>query len=294
MTRFTSSPTERAFGLLLMAMSVFILACDVLADDTTDNAGWRQLDPKLLVQLTTDEGTALIELNPLFAPAHVKQFRTLVRKGFYDGESFYRVIEGFVAQGGDGSDMSESENTIPALKAELELELDRIRQLTTVQVKDMFAAETAFADGFAVGLDRKANSAWLIHCPGAVAMARGNDIDSGSTDFYIVIGQAPRYLDRNLTVFGRVVTGMDVVQKIRRGPSQENGMITEYATAIKRMRMVSDLPESEQPDLWVTDTAHENFAEVLKNRRHRTHEFFHVTPPAVLDVCQVPLQVRSD
>ncbi len=81
-------------------------------------------------------------------------------------------------------------------------------------------------------------------------MARNDDPDSGGTDFYIVIGQAPRYLDRNLTVFGRVVWGMDVVQRIKRGPTLENGIIEKdlERTWIKRMRLASSLAAGASPE----------------------------------------------
>src|SRR5690606_39743658 len=82
-----------------------------------------------------------------------------------------------------------------------------------------FQAEDGIRDFHVTGVQTCALPicVWLTHCPGIVAMARNNEPDTGSTDFYIVIGQAPRYLDRNLTIFGRVIDGMEVVQRIHRG-----------------------------------------------------------------------------
>ena len=161
----------------------------------------------------------------------------------------------------------------------------------------MFAPFTGFIDGFPSARDReKGGKAWLTHCPGTVALARNDDPDSSATDFYIVIGQAPRYLDRNLTIFGRVVWGMDVVQRIKRGPALENGIIEEDLDRswIKRMRLAASVEEDERLDVWVADTNSDGFRTSLKDRRNRKHKFFHHKPPKVLDICQVPVPARLE
>ena len=127
-------------------------------------------------------------------------------------------------------------------------------------------------------------------------MARNEDPDSGGTDFYIVIGQAPRYLDRNLTVFGRVVWGMDVVQRIKRGPALENGIIEKDLdrTWIKRMRLASNIDSEQRPDIYVADTNSAGFKKMINERRNRKQKFFHHKPPKVLDICQVPIPARLE
>jgi len=156
------------------------------------------------------------------------------------------------------------------------------------------APETGFVDGFAVARNPSANKAWLTHCPGVVAMARNDDPDSSRTDFYIVIGQAPRYLDRNLNIFGRVVYGMDVVQGINRGPTLKNGIIDDEtkSTRISRLQVLSDIPEDNRLFTYAVDTNSDAFADLLKDRRKRKQKFFHNKPPKVLDVCQVPVNGR--
>jgi len=127
-------------------------------------------------------------------------------------------------------------------------------------------------------------------------MARNEDPDSGGTDFYIVIGQAPRYLDRNLTIFGRVVWGMDVVQNIKRGPALKNGIIEKDLdrTWIKRMRLASSLEVYQRLDIYMADTNSNGFKRGLKDRRNRKDKWFYHKPPKVLDVCQVPVPVRLE
>lgn len=272
-----------------------ILALGLLCSpaNAADDVVWREVDPENLVFIDLFEGQVIIELNPLFAPKTVKQFTRLVQEGFYNGLGFYRVIDGFVAQGGDGSDLGEL-SLVPLIDAEFELELFDEFIFTRVQKDDLFAPETGFVDGFAVARDISENVAWLTHCPGVVAMARNDEADSSRTDFYFVIGQAPRYLDRNMNVFGRVIDGMDVVQKIRRGPAAENGVILddEASSRIRSIRLASGIPKKERLSAFVMDTNSKGFEKHLKSRRNRTQKFFHSKPPKVLDVCQVPVPAR--
>ena len=276
-------------GLLLCLLSLTGAPADAADGDLV----WREVDPENLVFMDLREGRVAIELNPRFAPHTVRQFRKLVRERFYDGLPFYRVIDGFVAQGGDGSDLGEYSD-VPLIDAEFEIPFDPEQPFTPVQAPDLFADATGFIDGFAAARDRDAGSVWLTHCPGVVAMARNEGPDTSRTDFYIVIGQAPRYLDRNMNVFGRVIDGMDVVQRIRRGPAGDNGIIRDDAASsrIVRMSVAADVPEDERPKGLVIDTAHRSFRDLLEQRRDRRAPFFHRKPPAVLDVCQVPMAGR--
>ena len=255
-------------------------------------AEYRPTDPENTVVVQVDDGLIVIELNSRFAPQTTRQFKRLVRDGFYDGQPFYRVIDGFVAQGGDGSDMSGEENDEPTVAAEFDLEWSEDIPFVAVQTGDLFAPETGFVDGFPVARDPDAEKLWIAHCPGIVGLARGDAADSGSTDFYIVIGQAPRYLERNITAFGRVIHGMDVVQRIKRGPAETAGMIERLtdATVIRSAQVLADIPVAGRLPVTVPDTNSEEFAAMLEARRHRTAAWFVNTPPAVLDVCQVPNQ----
>lgn len=260
-----------------------------------DEPLWREVEPENLVFIELAEGRIAIELNPRFAPKTVRQFRQLLDQRFYDGLGFYRVIDGFVAQGGDGSDLGRQSN-IPLIEAEFEIEWPGEEGYTPVEREaDPFADETGFFDGFAVGRDLEENTAWLLHCPGVVAMARGEGADSSRTDFYFVIGQAPRYLDRNLNVFARVIDGMDVVQKIARGPASNNGIIEDDTrmSRIRRAWLASEMPEDEQLTGLVMDTRSKGFERMLKDRRKRRQAWFHHRPPEVLDICQVPVGSRT-
>ena len=303
--RKAAASTPRV-ALLTAALALLTASEPVRA--AAEEPTWREVEPDNLVFIDLAEGEVVIELNPGFAPKTVAQFRRLVRERFYDGLAFYRVIDGFVAQGGDESDIDGNPATTP-LKAEFEIDwpvkpADKEEannwepmSWTPVQVDDMFAAYTGFIDSFPAARDEdEAGKAWLTHCPGTVGMARNDDPDSGNTDFYIVIGQAPRYLDRNLTVFGRVVWGMDVVQRIKRGPALDNGIIEGDLdrTWIKRMRLAANIDSEQRPDIYVADTNSDGFKKMIKERRNRKQKFFHHKPPKVLDICQISIPARQE
>ena len=274
------------FSLFLIVPALTGPGMAQAAEDVT----WREVDPERLVFMELHEGLVAIELNPEFAPRTVKQFTRLVQERFYDGLSFYRVIDGFVAQGGDGSDLGEFSNA-PLIDREFERDWSEEFPWIQAQQNDLFAPLTGFVNGFAVARDPDKGTAWLAHCPGTVAMARNDDPDSSRTDFYIVIGQAPRYLDRNMNVFGRVVDGMMALQSIKRGESMHSGVIRDETarSRIRSMKLASDIPKEERQSAFVMDTASEGFEDLLKDRRNRKQKFFHNKPPKVLDVCQVPM-----
>ncbi|MBA6328896.1 peptidylprolyl isomerase [Colwellia sp. MB02u-6] len=254
---------------------------------------WRTVAIKNMVLLNLPYGEVVIELAPQFSPRHVEQFMRLTQAGYYDGTKFYRVIDGFVAQAGPEED-SSLDSSIPLLALEGEWPTDKDWQFTLVQNKDLFAEKTGFKDGFALAHNPSEGSAWLTHCPGIIAMARGNEANSGSSHFYITNGQAPRYLDRIMSIFGRVIYGMNHVQAITRTATIEGE--TEVASAdytpIVSMQMMADVSPAKQIHLAVKNTESKLFATKLTERVKRDNTFFFKKPPAVLDVCQTPVLTR--
>lgn len=257
-------------------------------DRSTD---WRQVPAAHLMLIETEHGQIAIELNADFAPNHVEQMQTLARNGVYDDSAFYRVIDAFVAQGG------LQDETVIADYPTLENENDRPLSdapFTPLGNPDLFAPIVGHMNGFAVGRSESLNREWLLHCPGALAMARDEDPDSGGTEFYIVL-DAQRYLDRNLTVFGRVIDGMEYVQKLKRGDRAiESGVIQapDKGDAILSIRMAADLPDATRPVYRVMDTHTEAFEAAKTAKRVRDETFFYRKPPEVLDICgfDVPIE----
>jgi peptidylprolyl isomerase len=265
------------------------MGCSVRADE-----GWRDVDPDNLVLMDTKYGRVALELAPEFAPKHVERFRALVRAKFYDGQSFYRVIDGFVAQGGIGEGDDKKAPEWPALKAEFDAPMSASEPFAALGNPDLFAAQVGHSRGFPVGQDLKDNRAWLLHCPGALAFARDNDPDSGGTEFYIPIGQAPRRLDRSLTAFGRVIEGMQYLQKLNRGePAVESGVIQDVSQRdpIVRVQIAADLAKGERPLYQVVDVPSKAYSEFMTKRRNPAPEFYKRVYPN-LDICAITLPVR--
>jgi peptidylprolyl isomerase len=265
---------------------------------------WRGVDPRNLVLIDTRYGQVAVELAPEFAPKHSERVRALIRAHFYDGLSFYRVIDGFVAQGGigEGTDPTKDHPTEarnldkwPPLKAEFDRVSAPTPVFTPLGNADPMAPEVGFEDGFPVARDPKDGREWLIHCPGIFAFARDNDPDTATTEFYIVIGQAPRRLDRDLTAFGRVLSGMQYIQKLERGdPDVDSGVIGDVSKRdpILSVRLAADLPAAERPSFQVLRTESQAFADSVEARRHPTSPFYFRKPPPVLDICGVPVPVK--
>ena len=258
------------------------------------NAGeWRALDPEKTVLMTLPQGKVVIELAPQFSPDHVAQFKRLLKSGHYNGNKFYRVIDGFVAQAGP-AEQSTKDLAAPLLNIEADWSTDNAWQFTKVQENDLFAPQTGFKDGFALGHAPSENKAWLLHCPGIIAMARSNKPNSASSHFYITNGQAPRYLDRIMTIFGRVVYGMNHVQTITRTAviEGEKPINANLYTSILAMQMMADVDKNEQVLLEIENTEHSSYQQKLVDRRARKNAFFYKKPPPVLDICQTPVLTR--
>lgn len=282
-------PYMKKFALVAMLCA----SSYVQATDSVNQEEWRQLSAENVVVMTLPHGNVYIELAPQFSPKHAERFKSLVQSGYYDGEKFYRVIDGFVAQAGP-QDGSDKDKQVKALTMEDEFSVTDQFSYTLVQKNDMFAPQTGFKDGFALGHSPDEKKAWMLHCPGVIAMARGTEPDTGSSHFYITNGQAPRYLDRIMAVFGRVVHGMNHVQAIQRTAGIEGQDKIEAATftPMVKVRMMSDLPKAEQIQLQVQNTDSQAYIKSLEERRNRSSAFFYKKPKPVLDICQTPVNTR--
>lgn len=278
--------------LAAIALSIGVLTATAQADE------WRDVDPENLVVMDTNYGRVLIELAPEFAPKHVERFRALVRAKFYDNKSFYRVIDGFVAQGGVGEGDDKKFPEWPALTAEFDQKITGATPFKPLGSPDLFAKEVGHIDGFPVGRDWDDGRVWILHCPGTLAMARDTDPNTGGTEFYIPIGHAPRRLDRNLTAFGRVLEGMQHIQKLNRGdPKVDSGVIKDEAKRdpILRVRMAADIDRSDRPSIQVMDTTSKEFEDFKAQRRNPAPDFYKRVAKN-LDICafNAPVQRPGD
>lgn len=259
-------------------------SAEILAESAAED--WRALDPESTLYIELESGRVVVALSEALAPNHVARIRELARDGFYDGLTFYRVIDGFVAQGGDALGAKGEQ---PGIDDEWETEVGKDFEFFRLNDADGYADAVGFKDTLPVGFDKKTKTAWHLHCTGAFAFGRGNERNSASTEFYVTL-QPQRYLDRNLSVFGRVVYGMQHLQALplNNPPQSEDD---DLGAAILAMRIAADVPEAERTQLEILDSARPVFADYIESRRNRAGEFFYYRPDYA-DVCQIPIPVR--
>ncbi len=257
-------------------------------------ADWRPLDPNNTLYVELPAGRVVIELSPRFAPLHVANIKTLTRAGYFDGLSIIRLQDNYVAQWGD----PENRHPIPPGVGKLAPEFDGPTlpgtPFTRLPDGDVYAPEVGFSEGLPVARSPALHRTWLVHCYGMVGVGRDLDVQSGSgAELYVVIGHAPRHLDRNVALVGRVVKGVELLSGLPRGGA-EMGFYTktESPLPIKSIRLAADVPESERSHLEVIRTDSASFAALIESRRNRPEEFFKV-PAGKIDLCNVPIAVRE-
>jgi peptidylprolyl isomerase len=265
--------------------------------DASAPADWRTLDPANTLYLDLPGGRVVIELAPGFAPAHVGNIRTLAHEGYWNGLSINRSQDNFVVQWGDPAEEDKDRKSLGSAKAHLPAEFSRTSEglhFDALPDHDGWAPQVGFSDGFPAARDPESGQAWLAHCYGAVGAGRDVAADSSNgTELYVVTGQSPRQLDRNITVVGRVVQGMELLSVLPRG----TGPLGFYEkpgqrTTIKAITLASDVPEAQRVPLQLLRTDTPLFAQVVEARRNRRDDWYKV-PAGHIDLCNVPLPVRA-
>jgi peptidylprolyl isomerase len=265
---------------------------DILA--ASPPSDWRALDPANTIYLQLPKGRVIIELAPSFAPHHVANIKTLIREGYFDGLAIVRVQDDYVVQWADPDGKRPLGAAAASVKAEFDRAYDIAEPFTPLPDPDTYAPSTGFADGFPAARDPLSGKTWLTHCYGMVGVGRGNDADSGGgTELYAVIGHAPRQLDRNVTLVGRVVRGVDLLSSLPRG-TETLGFYktTAERTPILSMKLAADVAPGDRAPLEALRTDSTTFEALLHNRRFR-HDDWYKTPAGRLDVCNMPLPVRD-
>jgi peptidylprolyl isomerase len=279
--------------LLLGGAAAYPSPDDVLAKAPAN--AWAALDPANTLYMDLPNGRVVILLASGFAPKTVTNIRQLVAKRYFDNSSIVRSQDNYVVQ------WSQEDKAKKASQAKLKgyAEFERPiwpPNLIPLPDHDTYAPVTGFDDDFAVGSDGK--SEWLLHCYGSVGAGRDNAPDSGSgVELYAVTGQAPRQLDRNITLVGRVVQGMELLSSLPRGGGAQGAYMGFYQnplqyTNIKSIRLASEFPPGQRLKLEYLKPGTPSFAAYVEARRNRRNEWF-VRPAGAIDACNVPLPVRS-
>jgi len=290
---------------------------------------WRAIAPADLLVMTLapdargQERRVVIQL--MSAPVSagwVGNIRTLARAHWYDGVAVTRVQDNYVAQWGDpqGEDAARAK-PLPAGLATMDEQAYVIDgkddpALTTALLRnsmqarsmiasahgadpapsrrgDAYADDTLFFNGWPLATLQGTTQVWPVHCYGSVGVGRGMSPDTGTgAELYAVIGHAPRHLDRNIAVVGRVIEGIEHLSSLPRG----TGPLGTYEDAAEHVpvvsiRLASDLPATEQPRFQYLATDSDAFARYADARANRRDPFF-IVPAGGADICNIPVPIR--
>jgi peptidylprolyl isomerase len=257
-------------------------------------ADWRPLDLENTLYVELPAGRVVIELAPVFAPLHVDNIKTLTRAGYFNGLAVIREQDNYVAQWGDAENRHPLPPGIGKVAPEFDSPLPPHMPFTRLPDGDVYAPEVGFSGGFPVARSEGLHRTWLAHCYGMVGVGRDLDVESGSgAEMYVVIGHAPRHLDRNVALVGRVVKGVELLSSLPRG-SGEMGFYTKTETPlpIKSIKVAADVAPAERSNLEVIRTDTPTFAALIESRRNRPEDFFKV-PAGRIELCNVPIAVRE-
>jgi peptidylprolyl isomerase len=255
---------------------------------------WKTIpaDDLMVIDLANG-GRVVVQLAPEFAPVHVANIKALARDGYWQGATVYRVQDNYVAQWGQNDLKQPPKGINPKPPAEYIRPLKGLR-ITPLGSPDPYAPGAGFADGWPVAYNAKAGWADLSHCYASVGVGRDMSPDTGSGgELYAVIGQAPRQLDRNIALVGRVVDGIDRLSTLPRG-TEALGFYKDKAqyAPVRSVQLASDMPAGERPSYEVMDTAGPTFAHYLHVRANR-HDDFYIQPAGGVDLCNVQVPVRK-
>jgi len=304
---------KRRRWFFVKAASVLLLAAPLAADEkaapkppltmgsvleASRASDWMPLDQANTLYMQLPGKQVVIRLVPEFAPQHVANIKTLVQEGYFDGLVIVRSQENYVVQWGDPAEEEADRRPMKKGKDALPAEFDQVvsDHLSLIRHPDgdVYADVVGFVNSFPVAMDSDTGRIWLTHCYSMMGAGRAESPDSGSgAELYVVIGHSPRHLDRNVTLAGRVVQGMEILTTLPRG----TGGLGFYEdpkqyVPIESIRLGSDLPESEQAHLEILRTDTKTFHDLVESRRNR-HESWFADPTGHISLCNVPIPVRE-
>lgn len=268
------------------------------AADWVEIAASDMLVMDLIPDRDGNERRVIIQLMPPpFSQGWVGNIRKLAAAHWWDGTAITRVQDNYVAQWGDpdAEDKDKAKKLPDGLVTVPESEYVVKRGLT-VNIdhakSDNYAFWTMFHTGWPIA--NNPPETWPIHCYGMVGVGRNLSPDTGSgAELYTVIGHAPRHLDRNIALVGRVISGIENLSSLPRG----TGPLGFYEkpgqrVGITSIRIASELPAAERPKFQYLSTESATFAAYADARANRRDAFFNV-PAGGADICNVPVPVRK-
>jgi peptidylprolyl isomerase len=288
-------------GLVLCSMAIVLSpvldseAKPVTVDDLLAGApaaDWRTPNAEDTLYLELPQGRVVIELAAAAVPQHAANIKALARAHYFDGLAIIRVQDNYGVQ---WDDESHQRPLPPSIKPSVEFTADAkaAKRFQLLPDRDLYAAQVGFLDGFPAARDPRTHSVWLAHCYGMVGAGRDDPAESTGAEMYALIGNAPRQLDLNVALVGRVLKGMELLSALPRGTGEMGFYAAgQVPTPINAMRVAADLPERDRTQIEVLRTDSATFRAVLDQRRDR-HEPWFKHNPGVIDLCNVPLPVRT-
>jgi len=267
-----------------------VTVADLLAGSPA--ADWRVPNPDDTLYLELAHGRVVIELATRVVPQHAANIKALVRAHYFDGLAIIRAQDNYVVQ---WDDETHRRPLPPSVRPSVEFTADAkaAARFEPLPDRDLYAKEVGFLDGFPAGRDPGAHTVWLAHCYGMVGAGRDDPAESTGAEMYAVIGNAPRQLDLNVALVGRVLKGMELLSTLPRGSGEMGFYVaSEPPAPIKSIRVASDVPQAERTPIEVLRTESATFRSVLAQRRERHEPWFKHNPGAI-DLCNVPLPVRA-
>jgi peptidylprolyl isomerase len=248
-------------------------------------ADWRAIpDDELLVMTLANGRQVVMRLAAAMAPAHVDNIRRLARTRWWDAASVYRVQENWVAQWGDATEKKPLPTGVSDRPA-AEFEIASFNPAVRMAKSDGYSTASGItADGWPVATN--GTQAWLTHCYGMVGVARDALPSTGSgAELFTPIGQSARRLDRNYTVVGRIVEGMQYLSALPRSEAAMGMYATPGERApIATVRLASDIPAGERPHFQYRGADNPRFAAAVARREHPEPPTVSLGGAAVCDV----------
>jgi peptidylprolyl isomerase len=255
---------------------------------------WREVNPDdLMVIDYQGGGRTIVELAPEFAPVHVANIRALARAGYWNSASIYRVQDNYVTQWGvNEGGPPVPDNVVKKPPAEYDRSLQGLTP-RPLGFSDPYAPVVGHALGWPVAWNPSTGRANLAHCYAMVGVGRDMAPDTGmGGELYAVIGHAPRHLDRNIALVGRVVEGIEQMSALPRGTEALGIYKTgTVARTIASVRLASTMPAAERPRFQVMETGSSTFSSYINARANRRDAFFNI-PAGGVDLCNAPVPVR--
>ena len=240
-------------------------ASPTMASFDAPDSAWRTVDPDNLIYIDTRTGRMIIELFPEIAPEHAARIRQLAGSDFYDGLEFFRTLEGFMNQTGDPTNSGTGDSGMPDLPAEFTFRRGTDMPVTLIGAGNgpEGQVQTGFLKGMPVATQPSSQAiltkdgkvtAYALHCPGVLSMARASDPNSANSQFFLMRGAAP-FLDSQYTVWGRVVSGQEHVEQvvITRGPG-EVPIAGVTPDVMEDVGLYADLPDAKVVQVLDTDS----------------------------------------